>query len=397
MSIEDALISDRLLQDKEGKSSPPHWSEKFGKISASPKTVALAGTCCGLLALVGMLPKSATSYLSSIFMRTNQGANTIHICAQEMIVTTPQPADGAFVHCWDKDASFDDLMVEGTTGDDGCATLTYADQSWDGAGGRSPDILCIVDKNGFVEAAPPRLDHHDQTTLAEMEAVTLYRDRSNDYGHDNGCGPHWSEAFGINDFMAWATRFGEYCTHHDKCYWDCQIFLASNSAEEAQAFCDTEMHMGMKSFCHAHRGNTLVGTDEASCLLRADAIHAGLSALGGIMAYDKTSENCPNNNGETDPSMENDYSHPDCHLDGFQCGYDGTTGDDLDECNECCNESTVLDGGTIRDDHYCKCLPAPVQCGTTLTGFSHDHCDQCCNPGKNIVDGYFYDDYFCNA
>lgn len=237
------------------------------------------------------------------------GAHKIKICAKEMILTTPRRAVGAHVQCWDKDPNGDDKMAHGDTGSDGCATLTYKEQSWDSLGGRSPDILCVVTKNGFVQAAPPRLDHHNQYTLAKLEDVTLYRDRRADAGEDNGCGPLWTERFGINDFMAWATRFRDQCTHHDMCYYDCQIFLASRNADEAQEFCDHEMYMGMKTFCHTNLGNVSVGRT-ASCLTRAEAIYRGLQAFGGHMAYDKSPENCPNKpNGEEDESMGNNYSH----------------------------------------------------------------------------------------
>lgn len=392
MSIEDLFISGEqdspLLQDKEEK------PERFGRVSAYPKTVALVGTCCGLLALFGMLPKSATGYLSSIFLRTNQGANTIEICVQEMILVTPQPAQDAIVHCWDKDLGVDDLMAEGRTGSDGCARLTYAEDSWDNAVmGSSPDIYCTVDKNSFLEAAPPRLDHHDQSTLAKMEDVTLYRDRRNDYGHDNGCGPLATEFLGVNEAMAWYSRFRDQCTHHDKCYWDCQVFLAKGNAEDAKAFCDNEMLDGMRSMCHVNRGG-VIGS-ETRCLARAGRFYQYLQ-IAGDMAYDKTNDICPNINGERCPSMDNDYSHPTCLLNGFQCGYDGSTGDDLDGCNECCNVPQVVVAGTVWNDHYCNCLPAEVKCGTTLVGSSFDNCDQCCNPGKTIQDGWIYDDYHCD-
>ena len=110
------------------------------------------------------------------------------------------------------------------------------------------------------------------------------------------------------------------------------------------------------------------------------------------MAYDKTNDNCPNENGEIHPSMDNDYSHPNCVLNGFQCGYDGSTRDDLDGCNECCNDPQAVDRGTVWNDHYCKCLPAEIKCGTTRWGSRFDNCDQCCNPGKTIKDGWTYDD-----
>ena len=241
-------------------------------------------------------------------------------------------------------------MASGYTQGDGCATLYYKSQSWDGIGGRSPDIYCVVSKDTFVDAVPLDKDHHDQNTLADFGLVDLYRDRRGDYGHDNGCGPAWSEWSGINDLAAWALRFGEQCTHHDKCYWDCQIFDAEGQdAEKAQKFCDDEMLAGMKSWCNLNRGN-LPGVAEDLCHARANSVYMTLRTVGGWVAYDRSVANCPS----SDPSYRNDYgNHPDS-----------------------------------------ECLPSGTKCGSTLVTNNFNKCDQCCG-GFRTDDGWTYDDHFC--
>ena len=373
-------------------SSSP-WLEPFGRLSVSRKTAVLAGACCGLLVLLGSLSGSATSYLPSFLLGTRGGANTIEICVFEMIKIERQISRNANVKCWDKDPNGDDLMAEGFTGSDGCVTLDYLKAAWDGIGGRSPDIYCMVEKAGFVVATPPDKDHHDQSKVAKMDDVTLFRDRRGDSGHVNGCGPYFTEVLGVNYLAAWATRFGDQCFHHDKCYWDCQIFLASNNAAEAQEFCDKEMYEGMKSVCHAHRGQ-LPGVGEDSCLELAKSIYQGLKILGSTLAYDKSDEICPSNGNKIDDSMNNDYSHPSCFLQGYHCGYDGSIGDDLGRCNNCCDNKRAVDEGYTYDDHYCKCFPSGHKCGTTLFYESFNKCSDCCR-GHRKDDGWSYDDYFC--
>jgi len=298
----------------------------------------------------------------------------------------------ANVKCFDRDPDWDDVMVEGFTGSNGCAILKYTDQSWDWFIGRSPDIYCIVEKVGFTNGAPPDKDNHDQRTLAKMEDVTLYRDRRGDYGHVNGCGPYWTEDLGINDVISWATRFGDECIQHDKCYWDCQIYLAFNDESKAQAFCDYEMYEGMKSMCHAKKGKFTDATQN-SCLARASFIYQGLQEVGGDV-YDRSSEICPSVGGINDQSMNNDYSHPQCYTKGYHCGYDGSIKDDLRRCNNCCSTARALHEGRVWDDHFCECLPSNKKCGTTLAGFRFNHCNRCCY-GSKIDDGWTYDDFHC--
>jgi len=340
------------------------------------------------------LSESAGANLPSFLMGTDSGANQIVICAKEMNKITPRPSRNAIVHCYDKDPNGDDLMAEEKTGSDGCARLTYKNQSWDGLlGGRSPDIYCTVNKPGFMEATPPDLDHHDQNTLAKMKDVMLYRDRSADYGHDNGCGAAgFTDTIGANDLAALVLRFKDQCTMHDKCYWDCQIFLWKGNKAEAQAFCDSEMRAGMRSYCHKMKGH-LPGFGEDLCLARAESIYQLLQSVGD-KAYDKNDGVCPD---KDDESMGNKYEDVDldCYPDGNQCGYNGSSHDDLEKCNLCCNGEEVKDNGIVWDDHYCKCFPKENLCGTTLVGKSFNRCDQCCKPGKKIDDGWTYDDYYC--
>ncbi len=159
-------------------------------------------------------------------------ANKIEVCVQEMILTTLRPSVGALVECWDKDIDENnDIMGEGKTGADGCVTISYKNTYWDGILGRgdkNPDIFCSVNKATFVQYTPPDLDHHDQSKLAKFEAY-LFRDRSKDYGRVNKCGPEFLEHLGLNEFATDLLGFEEECNNHDKCYYDCQIFLASNS------------------------------------------------------------------------------------------------------------------------------------------------------------------------
>jgi len=86
-----------------------------------------------------------------------------------------------------------------------------------------------------------------------------------------------------------------------------------------------------------------------------------------------------------------------CHPDGYKCGHDkiGTGNDTFGECKTCCNAPDAKDEGAVTTDHYCKCLPAKVKCGSTLITNQFDRCDKCCNPGKDTDDGFTYDDHYC--
>jgi len=387
-----------LLRNKEESlSAPLHWSKRFGNFSATPRTMAFVGACCGLLVLLGALPESSTAYLPSFLVGARSGKNTIKICVKEMILTTTRDAKNAKIKCYDKDPNRDDLMIEGETGSNGCASMTYNKWSWWAPGEGNPDIYCTVFKKGFMQAVPENLNEHDPNTLAKMKDVILYRDRGADFGHVNGCGPSWTESIGLNGISSWATRFGKQCTMHDKCYWDCQIFLAEGNSADAQEFCDYEMREGMYSFCNENRGKIALGWGHDTCIAKANAIYNGLQMLGGIMAYDKTHQNCPDGLYGQASSMSNDYRHPDCYIDGYKCGYNGSTHDNLEKCDDCCHEPDARDRGVVSDDHYCKCYPTGLKCGSTQPGGSFDNCHTCCSDSdKKVEDGYFFDDYFCN-
>ena len=327
------------------------------------------------------------------------GANTIKICVNEMIKIRERASVGAIVECWDKDSNYHDPMASGRTGSDGCIELRYANQCWDLPGGCSPDVYCTVNKPGFMEFAPGVLDDHDQSVGIDYGRIKLYRDRSADSGHDNGCGPEWAEMFGLNAIATFITRFGEYCTMHDKCYWDCQIYLAHKNigqgADEAQEFCDYEMLQGMETFCRVNRGN-LPGFGEDGCLARAAAVYEGLQRLGGS-SYDKTDAICPNRDGEPAPSMKNDYSHEGCYINGFKCGYDGTTGDDLEKCGYCCaNNQFSITRGYQWNDYYCRCLPKGTKCASTGIANRFEQCGECCSGSHWNDSGYTYTDRYCN-
>jgi len=353
--------------------------------------------CISMILFLGaILPESMSEYIrvDPTMIKSDAGGNTIKICAMEMILVTKRVSENAFVKCYDKDPNHDDVMTEGFTGKDGCVTLKYPNKSWDWIGGRKPDIYCTVNKLGFVQSCPPDKDHHPQSEPADFGTVTLYRDRTGDYGHDNGCGPWWSEIFGINDLVAYGTGFKEQCTNHDKCYWDCKIFLAEGNAKAAQEFCDSEMYEGMKSNCHANTGD-LPGFGELACLRVAKRIYQGLQVLGSKMAYDKSSKNCPMKDGKPAPSMRNDYSHNDCYGDGYGCGYDGTTHDKKKKCNSCCaGPKWAIHKGKVWDDYYCKCFPKDLKCGSTLFGNRFNRCNQCCH-GSRSDRGWTYTDHFC--
>ena len=128
-----------------------------------------------------------------VMVTSDVEANIIKICAEEIILVTTRPSENAAVECFDKDPNFDDIMAEGFTGKDGCVTMKYKHQSWDDLGGRRPDIYCTVNKVGFVQACPASKDQHEQAKVADIGTMTFYRDRIGDYGHDNGCGPAFTE------------------------------------------------------------------------------------------------------------------------------------------------------------------------------------------------------------
>ena len=357
--------------------------------------------CISMMLFFGvLLPKSmsANIRIDPTMVTSDSGANKIKICANEMILVTERPSKNAFVKCYDKDPNKDDIMVEGFTGNDGCATLTYKKQSWDGwygVGNPTPDIYCTVNKVGFVQACPPNKDHHKQSKLADFGTVTLYRDRTGDYGRDNGCGPEFAEKWGINHLVTDVTGFGEQCANHDICYSDCQIFLAKKNAKDAQEFCDKEMYEGMKSNCNANAGS-LLDIEQAACLRVALRIYQGLQALGGTMAYDKSPKNCPNKDGKPDPSMKNDYSHNKCYVDGYGCGYYKTFFTDKEKCKSCCAGSNLATykSNPMYHNYYCKCFPRDLKCGSTFFMNKYNNCDKCCG-GYRKDDGWTYDDFYC--
>jgi len=231
--------------------------------------------------------------------------NTIKMCVEEMHLVTPRVSVGAHVNCWDQDPNADDKMCSGTTGSDGCVVMGYKRQCWDGWPFCSPDIFCSVEKPGFKRNVPPTKDNYDQKQQARFNAV-LYRDRAGDHGETNGCGPEFSAQF--NFLSSYVIGFSDQCEMHDKCYWDCQIFLASRDARAAQKFCDDEMRANMDSHCYYEYGDIGGSGTRATCLTSARTIHAGLGALGAIMAYDKSAEICPNlPDGREAGSMQNLY------------------------------------------------------------------------------------------
>ena len=360
--------------------------------------------CISMMLFFGvLLPESmsANIRIDPSMVTSDSGANTIKICVNEMILVTERPSKNAFVKCYDKDPNEDDIMVEGFTGSDGCATLTYSKKTWDGfwnIGDKKPDIYCTVNKEGFVQACPKDKDQHDQSKLANFGTVTLYRDRSRDYGRDNGCGPEFTEKFGLNHLTAEMTGFGEQCANHDHCYYDCQIFLAKKNAKDAQEFCDREMYEGMKSNCNANAGS-LLDLEQDACLAVAKQIYKGLQTMGSLMAYDKSSKNCPNKDGKPDPSMKNDYSHSytkKCFSDGYACGKTRLF-EDKKACQKCCsgsNNLAIYNVNSFYQDHYCKCFPRDFRCGSTMPGNSWNECNKCCG-GHRKDGGWVYDDFFC--
>ncbi len=311
------------------------------------------------------------------------------MCVTEMNYITEQPSKGALVECFDRDpANGDDAMCEGLTGDDGCVTMQYKKQNWDyspvGNLG-NPDIYCVVNKMGFVQSVPADKDNWDQDTLAKFKA-TLYRDRTNDYGATNKCGPEWAAKLGINDLVTSILPFDEQCFQHDKCYWDCQILQASGyNHTAAQHFCDKEMYDGMLSTCHYNRGQFLDNGEDLICIRAAKTIYDGLRLISGAYNIHKDNE-CNGNQG----SWKNDYINPPkCVPDGQFCGYDGTTVDDLDQCKWCCAGSNIVakDEGYVWDDWFCKCLPSGKKCDSNEK-------DQCCKGYKEDC-GWFFCDYYC--
>jgi len=326
--------------------------------------------CISMMLFFGvLLPESmsANIRIDPTMVTSDSGANSIKICAKEMILVTERPSKNAFVECYDKDPFKDDIMAEGFTGNDGCVTLTYSKDSWDGFLDKKPDIYCTVNKEGFVQSCPADKDHHDQSKFADFGTVTLYRDRSGDYGRDNGCGPAFTEKWGINHLAANVTGFGDQCANHDICYYDCQIFLAKKNAKDAQEFCDKEMYEGMKSNCNANAGG-LLNMEQTACLEVASHIYRGLQTLGSTLAYDKSSENCPNKDGKPDPSMKNDYSHKECFGDGFLCGFTRLLDADKEKCKSCCAAPSLATykANSYFQDYYCKCFPRNFKCGSTM-------------------------------
>jgi len=85
-----------------------------------------------------------------VSLRNFVEAGRVKVCAKTE--TTYQPISNADVHCWDDDYDSDDFMTSGTTGQDGCVTLSYKNKPtgwkcwrwWDSCASRQPDIYCEV-------------------------------------------------------------------------------------------------------------------------------------------------------------------------------------------------------------------------------------------------------------
>jgi hypothetical protein len=364
---------------------------------ASGVIVFLGAAWCGMLLYLGISPLSMDALKPWNYRSLAGEANTIKMCVKEMVLTTKQNSVGALVECWDKDVNEDDRMCEGTTGQNGCVVMNYKEQAWDGAGGRSPDIYCSVNKQGFVQSTPPDKDHHDQSKQAAFQ-TTLYRDRSFDYGKTNGCGPEMLEG-PINDITTFILQFGDQCFQHDRCYWDCQILNAlGGDTAKAQEFCDSEMYEGMKSTCYFRHGDLPENEDgengENTCLDVARGIYhiglqVGATAFG---AYTLTPSTCKNHE-----SLSNNYDETNCSPNGHKCGYDGTTSDDTAGCRHCCNSGIAKDEGDVWDDWYCVCLPRETFCASTLAGRTFNYCDRCCSRSPpRIDDGWVYDNSYCS-
>jgi hypothetical protein len=375
-------------------------------LSTPKKMLMVFGAWCGLLVFTGTTPQSMMAFVSSSWNGRNLQANTIRMCVKEMILIEPLISRRALVECHDKDPNGDDFMVSGVTDDDGCVTMSYTKQDWDGSvGGEAPDIYCAVTKKGFVRAVPNDKDHHDQTKVADFGTVTLFRDRTHDKGATNGCGPEFSSIINPAASLYFRVlRFDDQCFHHDKCYWDCQIFLAlqeehdltsDQAAAAAQEFCDYEMYQGMRSYCFYNNG-ALPGLGEDECLSAAEGVYRLLQTVGSTFAYNKSDDICPIDNGQEAPSMLNDYSHVEtCTANGKKCGHDGTFGDVDQDCNYCCAgvNKIAKDEGYATDDLYCECLPRDIMCGST-SGINWNNCGRCCNGSRKDAGQWWENDYY---
>ncbi len=374
-------------------------SSSFSWTPRSKGAAVLLATWCGMVLYQGVSPFSMDAAPWNLFTSSG-GANTIKMCVKEYNLITIGPSKGAIVGCWDKDSNGDDKMTEGVTGADGCVTMKYKKQNWDGPGLSKPDIYCSVNKRGFVQNVPADKDQWDQSKQAVFDA-TLYRDRSDDYGHVNGCGAEVSEGL-FNDIVGGVSQFTKQCFHHDKCYWDCKILDAfDGDRRKAQLFCDDEMYAGLTSECYWRHGNLpsvpivdvpvvgpIKGGGEEACLAGALSAWTILTKVGGSFAYTLDCEANP------ESREQNDYDGPHCSPDGHKCGYDGTTSDTDYECNFCCNSPVAKDEGNVWDDLYCKCLPGGTFCSTTMVGRRFNYCKRCCK-GSRTDDGWTYDNSYC--
>lgn len=262
---------------------------------------------CGSMILYLVTSSSFGVTKLNVFARyLEEPQPSIRVCVQEMQLTSPVTSEGALVECYDKDLITDDFLVSGLTGTDGCVTMSFNAPpyfGWDPVLG-GPDAYCIVTKEGFVFSTPGlEKDYDSSNQIATFEA-TLFRDRSNDYGTINGCGPQSLDDFPI-DIINAILPFDDQCDMHDKCYSDCQIYLAEGSEFKGQKFCDYEMYEGMKSLCYKEYGKL---RDESleKCIDLATLIHNSLRALG-FTSYE-LSDLCPtDSSGLLHPSMNNIY------------------------------------------------------------------------------------------
>lgn len=205
-----------------------------------------------------------------------QGTGRIKVCVIGREANVIRKLKGASVKCYDEDTTGkDDFMTSGTTGSDGCVTMTYGKKKpkfgklcfgWDWCA-NNPDIYCVAKKNLYYEVYTKTERNHSQDKMLSI-TTTMFIDRvaRGDPGNANGCGPSDMAKFGRN--MADAlSGFQNQCKNHDLCYESCK---------ETQKTCDDEFGAMMYSKCNDSWDIKTV----ALCYAKAGSLYGAVREFG---------------------------------------------------------------------------------------------------------------------
>lgn len=214
-------------------------------------------------------------------------AGKIKVCVAGSEAGILRILSGAQVKCYDEDTiGNDDHMGTGTTGSDGCVTISYttkkpkfgkACHGWDWCA-NNPDIYCRATKGIYYKAYSMTSVNKSQSSTLNINII-MFIDRveRGDEGNANGCGPSSMSKFG-RDVGNALTGFEDQCKNHDLCYESCK---------ETQKTCDDEFAVMMYSKCNDKWDHKTVG----ACYSKVAVLYAAVREAGKD-SFDGARDHC---------------------------------------------------------------------------------------------------------